>query len=873
MALDLTINGNPKSEVPSHEPDTIIAYTNGSIDLPTSTSDSAKNAQKVDDILMSNMSEPEPETSDAPVVSQVTEESMTFTDAPESHSVSASISATSTNAAGEQLSLDADVHPLIAREEQLDQVLDLPPATSSVLSLVDAQESDVREEVIPATEAQADEVKADTRNSDLIVDSNLTTGIDSAQSDVNDNTDKSGLLTPAEDRPVQGLNVSDLDLTSHSQNGSATNMAEVSQAAQTDVDMADAPPPSPSKIAREREEEHEDQPSAKRAKVEGSTDAEPPQFAIPDAPAPVNGAEPVGQTPSEDAPPTEYQLKEILKAVRHYKGTVHGRSFKAPVAVLWPNLAAQYAEKVSNPIDLATIDQRIKDKHYKSVADLKTDINLIYNNAVLFNGVENPVTKSAEITRDFLLGKIPGPEPPKQEKKPKKATPVPDSTSRATAARRQSRVAAASPPTAAAAPAAAPAQTFALDPSGTPLIRRDSTKTADGGRPKREIHPPRSKDLVYSARPKKKKFATELKFCDEVLTEIKKAKYTENLPFLVPVDPVALNVPDYFKIIKTPMDLQTVTTHLHSGQYESAKDFENDMRLILKNCFKFNPPGSPVHDIGKKFEALFENEWSKKARYVADHTSNAASPASTVDTEDEESEEEEIPEEPISAASNVLALRLIEEQNKLIDIMGAKNPNEVLVRMQQDMVALIKKEIDKENSKLVKKAKPAKASKKASSSTKKKSESKRGYRPKHIGQAEKEQISNGIAALVGKEMDQAIALLKVDFPNLNLEEELELDIDQFSALTLSKLHDLIAKTHPEIVRTAALPPQRASKPSKPKKNKPMNRREQEAKIEHLKHLKQTFERPGSASDDARVVPSVEQDQSSGDEESSDSEED
>ena len=133
-----------------------------------------------------------------------------------------------------------------------------------------------------------------------------------------------------------------------------------------------------------------------------------------------------------------------------------------------------------------------------------------------------------------------------------------------------------------------------------------------------------------------------------------------------------------------------------------------------------------------------------------------------------------------------------------------------------------------------------------------------------------------------------------------LDDETELDIDQFSTPTLSRLHDLIIKHVPGIVPPKPEPAARSAKPSKPKKNKPMSKHEQENKIETLKKLKQEFEqRQGSTSDDAvttgRVVQcgfshshpinkscaidtdilslAVEQDQSSGDEESSDSEED
>jgi hypothetical protein len=83
--------------------------------------------------------------------------------------------------------------------------------------------------------------------------------------------------------------------------------------------------------------------------------------------------------------------------------------------------------------------------------------------------------------------------------------------------------------------------------------------------------------------------------------------------------------------------------------------------------------------MGHKLEDIFEAEWSKKAQYIADHTSspNAASPVSYAESEDEESEEEEEPEQ-VEDSSAAIAKRLIDEQNKLIEIMSAKKRDEAI---------------------------------------------------------------------------------------------------------------------------------------------------------------------------------------------------
>jgi len=693
---------------------------------------------------------------DAPVESKLNEqENASTTSNIVNTEPDAPNSAITTSTQSPDLNTTSQSHAL--SEELLNQASELPPAPSAVPPVVEAQESDARDELLPATQTEEPYVMAEHHELDLASGSDLASGFRESPS-AEQVAPSSGLPSSFDDQPLHPVSVSNLDLNYNSQPNLSPEASVPMQPAQQDVSMEDVPQ-SPSKVAREREDDTEDGPSAKRAKTEDETMMDVP--AVSPAPATQNGD--VAVAPGDDLAPTPYQTKELQKAMKNIKGTVSGKNFVKAVADLWPTIKDSYLEKIKSPMDLSIIDQRLK-QGYESVGAFKRDVSLIYDNALLYNGPEHVVTTAAATVRDYLLNKIPGPEPVKPEKK-RKATPVADAAPRAPPARRQSRGATV---TSGSPTSATPAQTFALDPSGTPLIRRDSTK-GEGGRPKREIHPPKSKDLIYNARPKKKKFATELKFCEEVLGEIKKPKYHQwSSPFLVPVDPVALGIPDYFKVIKTPMDLSTVTTRLNTGQYENAKDFEVDIRQIFKNCYKFNPSGSPVHEMGKYFEEIFDREWSKKAQWIADHaTENAASPSSTADSDDEDTEEEE-PEEVVSNTS-VIQERLIEEQNKLIAIMGAKKPDPALVRMQQEMIAIVQKQMDTENAKKAKaKAKP-KATKKGGASSKKKPEPKqKAYRAKNIGVAEKEQISAGIIQLDGKLLDQAVAYLKMDYPNLNV---------------------------------------------------------------------------------------------------------
>ena len=82
-------------------------------------------------------------------------------------------------------------------------------------------------------------------------------------------------------------------------------------------------------------------------------------------------------------------------------------------------------------------------------------------------------------------------------------------------------------------------------------------------------------------------------------------------PFLQPVDPIALGIPDYFNIIKHPMDVSTLLKKLDQGEYAHVPPnfmkgqdsvvrmlngaFRKDVELIFDNAMLFNPPDDWIH--------------------------------------------------------------------------------------------------------------------------------------------------------------------------------------------------------------------------------------------------------------------------------------
>ncbi|TVY43926.1 Bromodomain-containing factor [Lachnellula subtilissima] len=796
---------------------------------------------------------------------------------------------------------------LASAESAIESAVDDVAAPSTVPPVVEAQESDLRHISSPPMQAREPPLLEQQSGLDFDFDApvDLPQGMDSVDQSLGadvSNLDTSGNIPDLPDFSADSQLLQDApgdfasddilplrtgnDATfeqediSMSENGADNIKAEtVAPAPVADVSM---PPP---KVAREREDDDESQPSAKRAKTDETTVLDQEMADVPPAP---NGESAAVQ--ADVKPISDYEMRETVKILKNSAKSKDGRNFVKPVAEMWPLLAESYTAKIQNPVDLATMEQRLKSFAYPNLDAVKDDAKLIASNAAEFNGHAHVVAASARVVE-------PEPTPAPKKEKVKKEPAV--AAAPRTAHRRLSKGAGAS-----AVKASAPAQTFALDPTtSTPTIRREFS--GESSRPKREIHPPKNKDLPYNTatRPKNKKFATELKFCQEVLKELQDPKhYSFASAFYVPVDPVALGIPNYFAVIRSPMDLSTVEKKLKEGNYGNAKDFEKDIRQIVTNCYKFNPPGNAVRVLGQQFEEFFNQQWDKKQQYLADHSPAPASHAGSPDSEEEESEDDEDEAESAPAGSNMSAAaqRLIEEQGKLIEMMRDKKTSKDMIDLQHQLIDLLSKQVKDNPSQPRPAAKKAKKPSRPSKSKKpiplkkapapKKAGGNRQH-AKYMGTLEKEVISAGIGSLPEELSSQVLEMIKAEQPGVDVsypklpvipvgdDGTLELDIDVVSVPTLWKIHGLIMIHCPEVDADmrkqfeARDTPRELAKPPTKKKNKPMSKSEQEQKIELLKSREREFaNRQGSGSQEP-VMPTVEaQDPESSGDEDSDSEE-
>lgn len=79
--------------------------------------------------------------------------------------------------------------------------------------------------------------------------------------------------------------------------------------------------------------------------------------------------------------------------------------------------------------------------------------------------------------------------------------------------------------------------------------------------------------------------------------------------FSQPVDPILLQIPDYYDVIggkERARDLGTIKSNLQVDRYHNLEEFEMDVRQMLSNCFVYNPKATPVEMIGRDVEKAFE---------------------------------------------------------------------------------------------------------------------------------------------------------------------------------------------------------------------------------------------------------------------------
>lgn len=628
---------------------------------------------------------------------------------------------------------------------------------------------------------------------------------------------------------------------------------------------------------RPREDDEVDEPMAKRSKIDMNGTSQPESI-IPGASeklgqAPVPAATTNGRATEaaqakpgkpmySTSPVTPAQRTGLLDRMKNLKKVKSAVWFLKPVDPVALNIPS-YPDIIKQPMDLGTMERKLKENAYASVAEFVSDFELIVGNALQFNGPTHIVTQTAQTMEAYFrkqMESLPRADAPVPAKAVKKHAPP---ESKASQSRRESRSAAApaqSPPAGGA---------FALQPDGTPQIRRDSATN----RPSRTIRPPPTREVTY-AKPKRKAFQLELKFCEHVLDELRSSKYTiYNIYFLAPVDPVALNIPQYRSIIKHPMDMQTMSQKLKQGQYEKASEFRADFELMVNNCMTFNPPPNAVRDAAVSLKQAFDQMWKDKSRWEKRNqpASQRASSASADESEGDESEEED------------------EENSAQLAMIAALTKQ--LADMQKVLATSHPKDGKKKKSKSSGKSSSRKIGSLSSAPIRPKP--KVPKKPRQVTYDEKQEISNSVERMNGAQVEVLSKLIMENSEkHRNMaDEEMELEIDDLpndlQLMLLKHVRGIFGAPKQKAMSPDDLAaaddddfePERAPRNAgagKRKKHKPMGKKEQMEQMAALRERIGMFKDGAAVGNSGSESPAhtgvaAQQRDSSGDDESEESE--
>lgn len=610
----------------------------------------------------------------------------------------------------------------------------------------------------------------------------------------------------------------------------------------TEAPAAGAEAPAPSAPAAEAAA-----PAPAAPAASDSTKAEEP--AMPSAAAGSAPAAP-GDAASADDGLTHMDMamphvKYAQNTIRSLKSRREAGAFLQPVDPIALNIP-HYTQIIKEPMDLGTIDQklaltahrmktaqgaqsRLSDKlkqaidsgrirpdtdFYARVEDFERDVFRMFNNCVRFNGAEHIFSKNAEVLRGVFE---------KQRKGLATAVAVAEEQNSSEAkARRNS--------------------------SSLPTIRRST----NGGRPKREIHPPASRDLPWTEEhlhpaskravaarlgksmdnlsPREQSYwskviSDELKFCYRVIDDLLKPAHQDLAWVFYDLPAKDFDwAPAYYQIIKKPIALIPIQRKLKSGGHADLAAFDADMQLMFRNCFTFNPPDSDVYIMGARLKDVYETKMQKKPV-------PPPFPAEDDDDMDDDDEDDDDMDEDDTNAVLVQQLQkqIAELEGTLETLESGKNKNPLLITSTRvalnsvqaalagamSVADMTKRKGKKRHASSMDKKSKGDKKKKSSPAKKARTGSSPTPRKRMTGSDEedvrtvtfdqKEELAAKITELSDERLEGAIRIINEDKPagaEGTEDEEIELDIDELSPQTLYKLYKYVVrpkkKTGPEL---------------------------------------------------------------------------
>lgn len=91
-----------------------------------------------------------------------------------------------------------------------------------------------------------------------------------------------------------------------------------------------------------------------------------------------------------------------------------------------------------------------------------------------------------------------------------------------------------------------------------------------------------------------------------------------SVPLREPINALELNLPNYHRIVRCPMDLETIKRRLENRYYWSASECLDDFWWLFTNCYMYFKPSDPIVVTTKALERIFLEELENIPRHEID---------------------------------------------------------------------------------------------------------------------------------------------------------------------------------------------------------------------------------------------------------------
>lgn len=235
------------------------------------------------------------------------------------------------------------------------------------------------------------------------------------------------------------------------------------------------------------------------------------------------------------------QMYDFLRSFKKEDGSSISDTF---VRCVSRRNAPDYYEKVSNPIELLKVQQKIKTDSYSGLDDMQTDIELLVNNAKSYYKPDSAEYQDASQLWDIFL------------------------TNKAKIQ-----------------------ESIGEDPLA-------ETKPKTAGVSTRAGRPRRSATIDDD---------DEIDLYEELFASVITATDSDDrlLHTMFQLLPSKKAYPEYYQVIDHPIDLKFIATKIQRNAYTSLTEMEKDLLQMVKNACTFNEPGSQIYKDAKTLKRIF----------------------------------------------------------------------------------------------------------------------------------------------------------------------------------------------------------------------------------------------------------------------------